>query len=229
MMSWYFRQLAPALAGGAGSIVLSGFAPRVTYSRVVLRLGERGEASCAPKPLCTPLPVCWLDPSTTSPRTPVRSPCLSCETCTSFQANDTIWYAGGTVGQDNVFTRSWRQKAISISLWWFFFFIKHNNDEVMERLYCSRAKTHYSCQTSEYKRNYKMAFCTRSQQIAGLGDWGRENGKEEERESGRWSVSISRVKVRRGKGLMTTQNTFCVHRIWLPGRNFDGVAMLPCC
>lgn len=177
----------PACPGGGRWSWQDGFCKALLQEsdRVVLCLGERGEPSCAPersalffrrgkKPF-------WLDPSTTSPATTAtRSPCLSSETCASFQANDTIWYASGTVGQDNVFTRSSPQKAISISSPWLFLllFIKHNNDEVMERLYCSRAKTHYSCQTSEYKRNYKMAFCTRSPQIAGLGDWGREEERE---------------------------------------------------
>lgn len=163
-MSWCFRQHA----AGAGSITLWGFAPGVRQGGAASRW-ERRSLPC-PGALGALLrslkegkkPASWLDSSTASPRTPAaataRSPCLPSETCASFQANDTIWYASGTIEEDNVFTWSSRQKAISIA----FFFIKHNNDEVTERLYCSRAKTHYSCQTSEYKRNYKMAFCTRS-------------------------------------------------------------------
>lgn len=220
-MSWY----ALAVAGGVCEALL------LESDRAVLCVGERGEASCAPELYSAPLrsleegggeSASWLDPSTTSPRTPAaataRSPCLPSETCTSFQANDTIWYASGTIEEDNVFTWSSPQKAISIA----FFFIKHNNDEVMERLYCSRAKTHYSCQTSEYKRNYKMAFCTRSAPIACLGDWGR-GGKGREGEL--ICVNFSSESQTGGKGLTTTQNAFCVRGVWLPA----GILMVSQC
>lgn len=113
MMSWYFLQHAPALAGGAGRMVLWGFAPGVRQGGAVSRW-ERRTLLCPGALRSTPLPCVlskrkkpsWLDTSTTT----TRSPCLSSETCASFQANDTIWYASGTVGQDNVFTRSSPQK-----------------------------------------------------------------------------------------------------------------------
>ncbi len=166
-MSWCFRQHA----GGAGSITLWGFAPGVRQGGAASRW-ERRSLPC-PGALGALLrslkegkkPCVLIGPEhrvASYPRCCNRAFTLpSLRDLHQFQANDTIWYASGTIEEDNVFTWSSRQKAISIA----FFFIKHNNDEVTERLYCSRAKTHYSCQTSEYKRNYKMAFCTRSPQI----------------------------------------------------------------
>lgn len=232
-MSWYFRQHALAVAGGAGSITLWGFAPGVRQGGAASRW-ERRSLLCpgalgtllrspallrrggkkSPHPDWTRAPR-RLVPPLPQPRVHLAFPPRPAPVSRQMTQFDT------PAGQSRriMFLRDHlRKKAISIA----FFFIKHNNDEVMERLYCSRAKTHYSCQTSEYKRNYKMAFCTRSAPIACLGDWGR-GGKGREGEL--ICVNFSSESQTGGKGLTTTQNAFCVRGIWLPA----GILMVSQC
>lgn len=93
-----------------------------------------------------------------------HSPCLPSETCTSFQANDTIWYAVGVIHVDNVSMWSSLQKRDYFLLWFFLFFFSFYSlsltiTRILGEFIASGLKLIISARHPKYKRNYVMVFC----------------------------------------------------------------------
>lgn len=83
-----------------------------------------------------------------------RSPCLPSETCTSFQANDTIWYAVGVIHVDNVSVWSLLQKSDNFLLWFFFLYsLSLTITGILGEFIAEQLKLIISARHSKYKRN----------------------------------------------------------------------------
>lgn len=107
--------------------------------RVVHCLGDKNQDSCALQHSDLSPPLCALLCGKKQPvmiglkasacavlhlsTATAHSPCLPSETCTSFQANDTIWYAVGVIHVDNVSMWSSLQKGDDFLLWFFFIYL----------------------------------------------------------------------------------------------------------